>query len=192
MARLVFRKGTTPRAVVELRSGLNRIGRNPANDVRVEDASVSSFHCEMDVSDLGIVFRDKGSTNGSFVEGRRVSKEVFTSSKLLRLGNLEVEVEIPLAHVAIPDLPKDEQIYANFLADGTQACQRHGEVAATFYCGKCERAWCEQCLRRTGLAGSSRQVVSCLDCGAVCERITISAAPQKRSIFGRLGMLIKK
>lgn len=186
MARLIYRNGPHPGVAIELRPGLNRIGRNPGNDIQIPDASVSSAHCEMHVSDLGIAFRDVGSTNGSFINGQRVTKEILTSGKVLRLGSVEFDVEIPVAHVAVPELPKVQEVFANFLPDGTQACQRHADVAASFRCTKCERAWCEQCVRRTGLAGSASQVVSCMDCGGKCEKIILSAAPKKKSIFDRI------
>jgi hypothetical protein len=187
MARLIYRNGPQPGAAIELRPGLNRIGRNPANDIQIPDASVSSAHCEMHVSDLGIAFRDVGSTNGSFINGQRVTKEILTSGKVLRLGSIEFDVDIPTAHVAVPQLPKAEEVFANFLPDGTQACQTHAEVPAGFRCTKCERSWCDQCVRRTGLAGSASQIVSCIDCGGKCERIMVSTASRKKSIFDRIG-----
>src|SRR5687767_1196623 len=130
MARLIYRNGPLTGTAIELRPGLNRIGRSPGSDIQIPDVSVSKAHCEMHVSDLGIAFRDVGSTNGSFIDGRRVTKEILTSGKVLRLGGVEFDVDLPMVNVAIPERPKQEEVYANFLPDGTQACQKHAEIAA--------------------------------------------------------------
>ena len=189
MARLIYRNGPHPGTAIELRPGLNRIGRSPApfNDIQIPDTSVSKLHCEMHVSDLGIAFRDVGSTNGSFIDGRRVQKEILTAGKVLKLGSIEFDVELATANVAIPERPKQEEVFANFLPDGAQACQTHAEVPAGFRCTKCERAWCDKCVRRTGLTGSANQIFSCLDCGGKCEKIVISAPRKKKSIFDHIG-----
>src|SRR5438105_4913435 len=102
MARLIYKNGPVPGAIVELRPGINRIGRNPANDIQILDPSISGFHCEMHVSDLGVAFRDVGSRNGSFVDGKQVTKEILTAGKSLRLGGIEFDIDIPVANVAIP------------------------------------------------------------------------------------------
>jgi FHA domain-containing protein len=191
MARLIYKNGPRPGEAIELRPGLNRIGRNPANDIVVPDPSVSSAHCEMHVSDLGIAFRDLGSTNGSFIDGRRVTKEILTSGKVLRLGSVDFAVELPVANVAIPELPKEEEVFANFLPDGTQACQKHADVPAAWRCGKCEKAWCDQCVRRTGMVGSANQVVSCLECGGKCEKTAAMVAEKKKGFFEAIGATIR-
>jgi hypothetical protein len=190
MARLIYRNGPHPGTAIELKPGLNRIGRSPANDIQIMDTSISGAHCELHVSDLGIAFRDVGSRNGSFIDGVRVTKELLTAGKVLRLGGVEFDVDMPQVHVAIPERPKQEEVFANFLPDGTQACQKHAEVAAKFRCTKCERAWCDQCVRRTGLAGSANAVASCFDCGGKCEKI-IFMAPKKKTFFDRIGDTIR-
>ena len=46
MAKLTL-EGITHAGSVELVDGLISIGRNPTNDFRVSDPTVSSFHCEI-------------------------------------------------------------------------------------------------------------------------------------------------
>jgi hypothetical protein len=187
MARLIYKTGPHPGVAIELRPGLNRIGRHSDNDIQIPDPSVSSFHCEMQVSDIGVAFRDLGSTNGSYVDGRQITKEMLTAGKTLRLGTVDFDVEIPQVNIAIPERPKVEEIFANFLPDGTAACQKHGDVAAAFQCQKCEKTWCEQCVRRTGLVGSANATISCVECGGICGRITYATSQKKKSIFERIG-----
>src|ERR1051325_2686084 len=102
MARLIYKNGPHPGVAIELRPGMNRVGRNPANEIVIPDPSVSSAHCEMHVSDLGVAFRDLGSTNGSFIDGRQVTKEILTGGKTLRLGSVEFDVDIPVFNISVP------------------------------------------------------------------------------------------
>jgi hypothetical protein len=190
MARLIYKNGPRTGTAIELRPGLNRIGRNPSNDIQILDVSISSFHCEMHVSDLGVAFRDVGSTNGSFIDGQRVTKEILTAGKTLRLGGVEFDVDVPTVNIAIPERPKQQEVFANFLPDGTQACQKHADVQATYHCMKCEKAWCIECVRRTGIVGSTNATISCIECGGRCERIVI-AAPKKKSFFDAIGDTIR-
>src|SRR5215212_6510466 len=191
MARLIYKNGPNAGSAIELRNGLNRIGRNPANDIQIMDVSISSAHCEMHVSDLGIAFRDVGSTNGSFINGQRVTKEILTAGKTLRLGSVEFNVEIPIANISVPELPKEEEVFANFLLDGTQACQKHADVQARFRCTKCEKAWCDECVRRTGMVGSANQVVSCNECGGKCEKIVVVMDQKKKGFFDAISDTIR-
>src|SRR2546423_4339575 len=108
MVQLIFKSGPRSGSAIKLRPGLNRIGRNPANDIQLLDPSVSGFHCEMHVSDLGVVFRDVGSSNGSFIDSRRVAKEILTAPKAIRLGAIDIDVDVPVANVAIPQQQKQE------------------------------------------------------------------------------------
>lgn len=51
------------------------VGRLGDNDLQLDDASVSSHHAEIEAGD-GVVLRDLGSTNGTFLNGEAVSGEV--------------------------------------------------------------------------------------------------------------------
>src|ERR1043165_8733375 len=125
MVQLIFRSGPQKGSAIALGPGLNRIGRNPANDIQIEEPSISGFHCEMHVSPLGVAFRDVGSSDGSFIEGRRVEKEIISAAKIIRLGAIDFELCVPTANVAIPPREQEQEVFANFLSDGLQACQMH-------------------------------------------------------------------
>ncbi|MCK6447988.1 MAG: FHA domain-containing protein [Planctomycetes bacterium] len=51
------------------------LGRRPGNSVQVLDASVSGKHAELAVDAQGVLLRDLGSTNGTFVGHERVTGE---------------------------------------------------------------------------------------------------------------------
>src|SRR5262249_20106947 len=66
---LVVVRGPASGTRVSLRSGTTRIGSSAACAMVVPDPTVSRIHCEVTVSQDGVVVQDSGSTNGTFVDG---------------------------------------------------------------------------------------------------------------------------
>ncbi|MFC9424145.1 MULTISPECIES: FHA domain-containing protein [unclassified Streptomyces] len=60
-----------------------RIGRDPVNGLRLSHDTVSRLHAELSMQGGGWVLRDLGSTNGTTVNGRRV-----TSTVVVRDGDM--------------------------------------------------------------------------------------------------------
>jgi pSer/pThr/pTyr-binding forkhead associated (FHA) protein len=48
------------------------LGRSPEADVNLDDPYASEFHMRLVAQDNGMVLHDLGSTNGTYVNGRRV------------------------------------------------------------------------------------------------------------------------
>jgi predicted component of type VI protein secretion system len=93
MERLVLSWVGKPLAF-ELMPGLNRLGRNPTNDFRIADASISSFHCEVTLNPNGIVhIRDLASTNGTYINGLQTLEGDLRAGQSLRLGTVELQLE---------------------------------------------------------------------------------------------------
>lgn len=63
-------------------AGLLRIGRDPGNGLRLSHETVSRAHAELSLRDGAWILRDLGSTNGTTVNGRRV-----TGSAVVRDGD---------------------------------------------------------------------------------------------------------
>ena len=58
----------------KLRNGVNTIGRDASCDVALTwEPSVSRRHAEVTVSPTGVMVRDLGSTNGTYVGGTPIS-----------------------------------------------------------------------------------------------------------------------
>ncbi len=62
------------------------IGSSAQNDLRLEDPAVSKRHCEIRVDDIGYAIQDLGSTNGTYVQGIRVSYAFLHPGAELTLG----------------------------------------------------------------------------------------------------------
>src|SRR5260221_7797961 len=72
----------TPIGDVELGNGSLLIGRLPECDVLLQDTLVSRMHARISVQNTSVVVEDLHSTNGVYVNGRRVSH-----SAMLREGD---------------------------------------------------------------------------------------------------------
>src|SRR2546430_1909784 len=155
MNKLVL-TGLTQPGSFELEPGFNTLGRNPTNDFRVHDVTVSSFHCEIFVSEGSILVRDLGSTNGTYIEGQPVQEALIEPGQILRLGSMELRLESQQVtdppRVAIPELRFEEPPSSIILADGSLSCLNHREVRALVKCVKCQRAFCEECVHVLALS----------------------------------------
>jgi hypothetical protein len=70
------------------------IGRAPDNDLVLDEASVSARHARIDTGADGAFVTDLGSTNGTFLDGRRVRSSVeLLAGAALQLGRCELRVE---------------------------------------------------------------------------------------------------
>ncbi len=72
MARLRVKSSESSARVIDLKLGLTRLGRNPDNDFEIDHPTISGRHCEIWLDDRGVVGRDVGSTNGTFIDGQPV------------------------------------------------------------------------------------------------------------------------
>jgi sigma-54 dependent transcriptional regulator, acetoin dehydrogenase operon transcriptional activator AcoR len=67
---------------------LIRIGRGSEADVELESGGVSRIHAEIYRQGSIYALRDTGSTNGSYVNGRRVEHAALSPGDVLRLGDM--------------------------------------------------------------------------------------------------------
>src|SRR2546422_5297452 len=147
MSKLVL-TGLTHPGMFELEPGFNTVGRNATNDFRIHDATVSSFHCEIVVSEDTVLVRDLGSTNGTYIDGQQVQEAPLQPGQILRLGSADLRLEQPLetreaAHIAIPEFKLEEPPSSATLADGSLSCIHHRELRPIVKCVKCQRTLSE-------------------------------------------------
>src|SRR6185369_534800 len=93
MAKLVvLSAGMTGRSH-ELKVDKTTIGRVEDNTFQISEPSVSSHHCEILLRGSEVVVRDLNSTNGTFINGEKVSETVLKPGQVLRLGQIEMRLE---------------------------------------------------------------------------------------------------
>jgi len=77
MARLIINSPDGRRGMLELSKAVVTIGRGTANDLVLNDTSVSRFHAVIkQLEDGTFAIADRGSTNGVIVNGKRISMEM--------------------------------------------------------------------------------------------------------------------
>ena len=74
MSRIIISGPDGKRGVLELTKPLVSIGRGSANDLVLQDSSVSRFHAVIKVQNGKAVIADRDSTNGIIVGGQRVDE----------------------------------------------------------------------------------------------------------------------
>jgi pSer/pThr/pTyr-binding forkhead associated (FHA) protein len=189
MPKLIIKCVELPVRSYELRVGVNRLGRNPRNDLQLDHPTVSSSHCEIVLSADGILVRDLGSTNGTYINQEQITESAIESGSTLHVGEVEMELDPVKANIAIPKLePVAEQPRPQMLADGTLSCPNHLELRATFRCTHCKQLMCDECVHRLKRVGG-KLLFLCPACSNPAE--PIAAPKRKRSFFGLLEKTLK-
>ena len=69
------------------------IGRAKGADIIIDAALVSRVHCRLEARRDGVDVTDLSSTNGTFVNGKRVERATLSTGDLLRVGRVELTLE---------------------------------------------------------------------------------------------------
>lgn len=95
MLCLTDRSNGMRRMEVPLRGRVS-IGRGSSNQIVLDyDRTVSNRHCEIFMGGDMLMIRDLNSSNGTFVDGKKVIDQAeLSNGSVLKLGRLELEVEI--------------------------------------------------------------------------------------------------
>src|SRR5262249_31310919 len=75
MARLIISSPDGKNGILELTKPVTTIGRGNANDLVLNDSSISRFHAVIKLKDDAIFVADRGSTNGIILNDQRISQE---------------------------------------------------------------------------------------------------------------------
>jgi len=62
------------------------LGRSPSNNIYIKDRNVSRAHCLLRFEGGECMLEDLGSTNGTFVNERRVTETVLEEDDTVRIG----------------------------------------------------------------------------------------------------------
>ncbi|MGB1251709.1 MAG: FHA domain-containing protein [Candidatus Promineifilaceae bacterium] len=75
-ARLLIRIGGKPETRYKFDQEITIVGREAINDLMLNDPEVSRRHCRFILDQNGYLIEDLGSTNGTFVNGQRVTAPI--------------------------------------------------------------------------------------------------------------------
>ena len=95
MAKLVVLTQSMAGRSYDLATERTTVGRVEDNSFQIAEPSVSSRHCEILLQGGDIVIKDLNSTNGTFINGEKISEGVLKPGQTLRLGNVELKLDVP-------------------------------------------------------------------------------------------------
>lgn len=190
MAKLVIKSDGAPNRVIQLHLGVNRFGRSPDNHFALDHPTVSGMHCEIVVGDDGVILRDCGSTNGTFVNGQLVKEASLSPGQTLHLGEVELLVESTEVVMAVPKFDAPHPTPPVLLEDGSMLCPRHKDAPATYQCTHCHEVLCDACVHRLRRHGG-KVLKLCPLCSHPCERIGGPAKKKKKTFLGFLQQTVK-
>jgi pSer/pThr/pTyr-binding forkhead associated (FHA) protein len=95
MIRLVLLSREFENQSCRLDDGHHRVGRDRRNDIVILDNSVSGEHCELLVYGGELIVRERGSRNGTYVDGVRIKAQSGVKpGQTISLGQVEIRVEL--------------------------------------------------------------------------------------------------
>ncbi len=99
--RLLVNPGTPQAWKIELRPGLNRIGRGDSNDFVINHPSIATHHCELIVTESTVLLTSLDATHGTFVERVPVTEFQLHPGHHVQLGSVDMVFQTS----GLPDLP---------------------------------------------------------------------------------------
>jgi len=106
--------------VHELAEETVTVGRLPDNSIPIEDGSVSSHHAELVLESDEYHLNDKGSTNGTFVNGAPVTSVVLKDGDRVRFGSIEAVFAADVKRGSTAPLPQSEKASASLGSDSAR------------------------------------------------------------------------
>jgi transcriptional regulator with GAF, ATPase, and Fis domain len=156
-----------------------RIGSRSGNDIALADTTVSRRHAEVVRVSDGVLLRDLGSTNGTFVGPVKVREVYLSPDTRFRVG--QTELVFAPADEVIDVLPSEEPFFENMVGGSLAMRELFGLLARV--------APTELTCMVTGETGTGKELVSravhnrskrakkpfvVFDCGAVSESLVES------------------
>ena len=111
MTRILIKGEGTPPTERELKPGTVTIGRKPDNDFHLEDATVSGHHAKIVTYFQSSYIEDLSSTNGTFVNGRRVRMHTLHGGDIISIGKFELQFGAASAPAEPPTMGADATIF---------------------------------------------------------------------------------
>ncbi len=93
MSKLVLLSEGFAGRIYELNVENTTVGRVEDNAFQIAEPSVSSHHAEIILRGNDVVIKDLNSTNGTFINGDKVTESVLKPGQILKLGTVEMRLE---------------------------------------------------------------------------------------------------
>ncbi len=78
---------------VQLTKDRTTLGRRPYNDIVIDNLAVSGEHAALHMVDGQVTVEDLNSTNGTFVDGKAVKKQLLNHNDTLDVGKYKIRFE---------------------------------------------------------------------------------------------------
>jgi len=91
-----------PVETFDLKLGINKLGRTSDNHLQIPSQTVSTSHCEIVWMDDAVLVRDLNSTNGTFINGIRITESRLEAGQVLRVGDVELCLDTDRASISVP------------------------------------------------------------------------------------------
>jgi adenylate cyclase len=94
MARLIISSPDGKNGILELNKPVITVGRGNANDLVLNDSSVSRFHAVIKLRENSVFVADRGSTNGIVLNDNKISQETeLTDGDVVLVGQYRLRLE---------------------------------------------------------------------------------------------------
>jgi len=115
MAALIFKPGTPEERHYHLSPGMNDIGRDKDNAVRIDSADISRHHARIALMPDGIRLEDLGSSNHCFVNGQQVSSADLHDGDEVQFSSLCFRFDASQSPAAIASDPLEREALQKIL-----------------------------------------------------------------------------
>lgn len=89
-AYLIVLSGSEVGKMFKLDDGETVVGRSHRADIRLDDDSISRMHIKVDLSGTHVSIEDLGSSNGTLVNGDRITRSQLRDGDKIRLGDTTI------------------------------------------------------------------------------------------------------
>jgi pSer/pThr/pTyr-binding forkhead associated (FHA) protein len=93
MSKLVLLSEGFAGRTYELNVEKTTVGRVEDNAFQIAEPSVSSHHAEIILRGNDVVIKDLNSTNGTYINGEKISEAVLKPGQTLKFGQVELRLE---------------------------------------------------------------------------------------------------
>ncbi|MDG3004407.1 FHA domain-containing protein [Paludisphaera mucosa] len=114
-------KGRSDVTALRLIDGVNSVGRHDDCVIRIRSSQVSRRHCEVFEADGRLMVRDLGSSNGTYVNGKRVlGQQPLKAGDVIGIGGVALRVDPLKAGAAAADGPSGDTAELDAVVDAVE------------------------------------------------------------------------